>query len=111
MTRALGWIYAALGALGLLGGLWMLLTLARDASPLGQATFGWMTALVIPFALLILLPALIGGIGLALSRPWGKVPAMIASAVLLLLFPLGTVLGGVGLWVLITDRPEPPHST
>ena len=32
---------------------------------------------------------------------------MVLSLILLLLFPLGTVLGGYSLWVLFTDTPDP----
>jgi hypothetical protein len=39
--------------------------------------------------------------GLQKRRPWGRILAIIDSSVSLLSFPIGTVLGAYGLWVLL----------
>ncbi len=48
------------------------------------------------------LPSLIGGIGLLRGRPLARVIIWCESAALALIVPVGTVLCGVSLWILLT---------
>jgi len=50
------------------------------------------------------IPALIGGIGLLKFREWARILVIVASALNLLNFPLGTALGIYGLWALLSNN-------
>ena len=59
-------------------------------------------------AMLVLpLASVIGGIGLLRRRYWGYVTVLILSVIWLFVFPVGTLLGGFGLWVLVKETPHP----
>ena len=49
-------------------------------------------------------PGIIAGIGLLKMRPWARVLAIIAGALHLLSFPLGTALGVYTIVVMLNDR-------
>jgi ACR3 family arsenite efflux pump ArsB len=65
----------------------------RTVHTLGQMMF--------MLSMFILLPGFICGIGLLLDKSWGRVVAIGWSMLLLLVIPIGTLLGGYGLWVLL----------
>ena len=78
--------------------------LASDAHSLRTAhTLGQMMFMLSMF---ILLPSFVCGIGLVLNKSWGRVVAMGWSILLLLGIPIGTLLGGYGLWVLLKRTPS-----
>ena len=52
-------------------------------------------------------PQLVCGVGLLRFRPWARILGIVISAVSLLNIPVGTALGGYGLWVLLADPPDP----
>jgi hypothetical protein len=54
----------------------------------------WLTAIY-------LAPSMAGGIGLLSTRPWGRILIVIVSVCYLIFFPIGTILGGLGLWILL----------
>jgi len=101
--KILGWIHTLLGGIGLIaglalcGGLWF--------SPDGDSTeaLAYVGPLFSIVAVFLFLPGLIGGIGLLRLQPWARILIIILSALEVLNFPIGTVLGGFGLWVLL-DR-------
>ena len=77
--------------------------LASDAHSLRTAhTLGQMMFMLSMF---ILLPSFVCGIGLVLNKSWGRVAAIGWSMLLLLVIPIGTLLGGYGLWVLLKRTP------
>lgn len=81
--------------------------LASDAHSLRTAhTLGQMMFMLSMF---ILLPSLICGIGLLLDKSWGRVVAIGWSMLLLPVVPIGTLLGGYGLWVLLKQTPIPAY--
>lgn len=55
------------------------------------------------FAIANLCLGLSAAYGLYKRRPWGRVLAIIDSGVSLLSFPIGTILGAYGLWVLLPE--------
>jgi hypothetical protein len=78
--------------------------LVSDAHSLGTLhTVGQMMFMVSVF---ILLPSFICGIGLVFNTAWGRVVAIGWSTLLLLVIPIGTLLGGVGLWILLKQQPQ-----
>jgi putative Mn2+ efflux pump MntP len=50
--------------------------------------------------LLASLPALAAGIGLLMKRPWGRMAAVAAGAIELVMIPMGTILGLLTLWLM-----------
>ena len=61
-------------------------------SPLGKALFF--------LGLAVSLPALISGVGLLLLRPWARLVTVAVAAVELIMFPFGTFLGLITLWLM-----------
>jgi len=81
--------------------------LASDARSLSTAhTLGQMMFMLSMF---ILLSSLICGVGLLLDKSWGRVVAIGWSMLLLLVVPIGTLLGGYGLWALLKQAPAPAY--
>lgn len=114
-TRALGWIHAVLGGIGLAVGLFFCIALLRDPS---GSTAGYYVFPIFGFvAVIFLLPMLIGGVGLIQGQAWARIILIILSALFVLVFPVGTLLGGYGLWVLLSEKGQsvdggvPPAST
>lgn len=62
---------------------------------------------VVCVQLLTAVPAIVGGWGLLRFRPWARVLMMAVSGLNTLNFPVGSVLGGYGLWLLTTPEIEP----
>lgn len=71
-------------------------------------------AYVIPIFLIVtigyLAPGVVGGAGLLYGQGWARVVIACVSGLMLTLFPVGTALGGVSLWVLFGRRQgaDPP---
>ena len=68
------------------------------------------------FMLAISLPGVIAGIGLLKFKPWARILTILLSALNLINFPFGTILGVYGLWVMLSDDGArlfvpPPIST
>jgi hypothetical protein len=53
------------------------------------------------FLLILSIPGIIGGIGLLKRREWARILVLITSAFHLLNFPIGTIIGGYSIWVLV----------
>ena len=51
-------------------------------------------------------PGLICGYGLLTKKPWSRIFGIILSCLSLLRFPIGTVIGIYGLWVLFKDETK-----
>ena len=49
------------------------------------------------------IPSLLGGWGLLRRKPWARTLVIILSVLNLLSFPVGTLIGGYSLWVLLND--------
>lgn len=49
----------------------------------------------------LLIPGFLGGMGLLYGRRWGRILITVVSAMYLLAFPIGTVPGALGLWILL----------
>lgn len=99
--RVLGWIHLLIGAAGLVAGSLLCVGLALYDDPRRAAALGFVGWVFGTLALTWLFPAAIGGAGLLRGRRWARVPIAIVSVVILPGFPLGTILGGFGLWALL----------
>ena len=109
MTRGLGIIHMILSGLLIVLGLTTLLVVTWNGA--GPGNPGALVAFWIGYGLIVLLflaPSFVGGLGLVRGQRWARGLIMVLSGILLFAFPIGTLLGGYGLWVLFTDDPNPP---
>jgi len=58
-------------------------------------------------ASLLSVPAIVAGLGLLKYRRWSRVLTIVLSGILLFIWPVGTILGGYSLWVLLSKKTEP----
>jgi hypothetical protein len=56
------------------------------------------------FLLILSLPGIVAGIGLLRFRPWARILTIVLSALNLVNFPFGTILGIYGLWVMLSEE-------
>jgi hypothetical protein len=103
-----GAIHIALGTLGLLGAVIVFVAVVGGGLISGDKTAITITGIVgTAIAFFILLPSLpeiIGGIGLLYHKQWARFLVMVLSVLDLFNVPVGTVLGGYSLWVLVQDE-------
>ena len=102
------WLHIATGALGvlsafavggLIGGLGLFSGDAQTAGIIALAA-----AFVAVLFGLISIPALVGGWGLLKRKPWARLLVLIVSFLSLPGFPVGTLIGGYSIWVLMNDE-------
>ena len=124
-VKVLAVLFIVFGALGtLLGlGLMALLSVIGAAGAVSDPD-AWMALPVLGFTgaalgaflLILSLPGIIAGVGLLKYRPWARILTIVLSALNLMNFPIGTILGIYGLWVMLSDEgsrlfAQPPVST
>ena len=108
--KILGWLYAGSGAVVLLvaavlGTLFGIAGVVAGSAD-GGALIGGIGLVFAIFIAALGLPSLICGWGLLNYKPWARVLGIILSALQLANFPVGTALGGYGLWVLLNDETK-----
>jgi hypothetical protein len=81
---------------------YLLIALTDDGYNPALVTHIERTILIITGA--VLLPWLIGGIGLLYQQRWARVWLVVWSFLLLPAVPVGTLLGGWALWVLLKKK-------
>src|SRR5262245_52370435 len=113
--RLLAWIYVVACGVSLAIGTVVMIGLLLSRDPRRDSALFFVGPVFLAMALLFLLPGLIGGVGLLRGKAWARTIIVALSFVIILLFPVGTALGGFGLWVLLgrdgarirrPDRPE-----
>lgn len=115
-VKVLAVLYIVFGALGVLGALAIMAVFGIAGVATAAAIAGdpdaaialpiiglTGTALAV-FLLIVSLPGVIAGIGLLKFRPWARILTIVISAINLINFPFGTVLGIYGLWVLFSEQ-------
>ena len=114
----LGVLFIVLGALGVIGFLVVMLvfggaagivSMAADdpeASAIAVPIIGSVGTAIGAFILIMSIPDILAGIGLLERRPWARILAIVLSILGLLHFPLGTLVGAYGLWVLFNPETE-----
>ncbi len=118
-VKVLGVLYIVLGVLGIIGALVTLLIFGGVAGIVGIAAHeepdariaipivGAIGIFVFFFLLVVSLPGIIAGYGLLQFRPWARIITILISALNLMNFPLGTLVGAYGLWVMLSAETEP----
>jgi len=103
----LGWIHIAFGILFTLCGAGILLFFAgigaASGEPEAMAVLSVIGAVSSAFLLLVGIPGLLAGYGLLQRKGWGRILAIVISVLDLFNFPVGTLVGGYGLWVLTAE--------
>ncbi len=116
-VRVVGVLYLGLGVLGVLFAALMLIGFGGVAGIISSTADSEDAAIAIPilsvvgtFAIIFIaafsFPAVIAGIGLLYFKPWARILGIVLSAIALLGFPWGTILGVYGLWVLFSKQTE-----
>ncbi|HEX8371008.1 MAG TPA: hypothetical protein VF604_20860 [Pyrinomonadaceae bacterium] len=88
---------------GVMGGA-MLATARRDQEAFVGGIFIVMVLFILAFALLLIVPQIIGGWKILKERPGARTWGIVASIVSCLSFPLGTAAGIYGLWFLFGEE-------
>jgi hypothetical protein len=123
-VKVLAVLYIVFGVLGTLFGLGLMALLgvigvagaASDPDAwMALPILGFTGAALGVFMLILSLPGIIAGIGLLKFRPWARILTIVLSALNLMNFPFGTILGIYGLWVMLSDDGsrlfvQPPSS-
>jgi hypothetical protein len=117
-VKVLGVLYIILGTLGTLAALVILFIFGGAAAFLGIAAhenpeagiaipiIGIVGSGLFLFKLIISVPGIIVGVGLLKFRPWARMVTIVLSALNLINFPIGTLLGIYGLWVMLSRGTE-----
>lgn len=98
--KALGWIHVVVGALGLIGVLFIVAVIAMSPDKESRAP-GMILPPLFLLSAIWFLPSLVGGVGLLAMQPWARLMMIVVSGLYVLLLPIGTPLGVFGLWVLL----------
>jgi hypothetical protein len=112
-VKVLAWLYIVFGALGTFIGfcLMALLSFIGAASAASDAD-AWIALPILGFTgvalgafmLMLSLPGIFAGIGLLKYRPWARILTIVLSALNLINFPFGTILGIYGLYVMLSEE-------
>jgi hypothetical protein len=114
-VKVVGVLYIVLSALGLLfalgiGAMFGIAGIAGAAADsedaLALPILGLTGGLVTTFLVALSLPGLIAGFGLLAYKSWARILAIVLSALQLLGFPFGTIIGIYALWVLLNKDTE-----
>jgi hypothetical protein len=112
-VKVLGVLNMLSGALGVCLALLLLLIFGGVAGAVGSGgdpgstmaapLIGLTGVTLVVFLLIMSAPAILVGYGLYRVRPWARVAGIAIAILSLMAFPLGTVLGIYGLWVLCSQ--------
>lgn len=104
LLRIFAWTHAIVGGIGL--GLFLLtLGIALSAKdPAYEDEIALLIGLFGMIAVVFFAPSFFGGIGLLRGLPWARGFMWIQAALLALVVPVGTIIAGFNLWVLVSTR-------
>jgi len=115
-VKVLGALQIALGAIGLLAALLLVVVFGGAAGIVGASgdpeasiaipIIGLTGMTLVAFLLATSLPGLIIGVGLLRRRPWARIAGIVISIIGLMMIPFGTLVGLYGLWVLFSKDTE-----
>jgi hypothetical protein len=115
-VKVLGALQIALGAIGLLAAVLLVVVFGGAAGIVGASgdpeasiaipIIGLTGMTLAVFLLATSLPGVIIGVGLLRLRPWARIAGIVISIIGLMMIPFGTVVGLYGLWVLFSKDSE-----
>jgi hypothetical protein len=106
--KLLGWLNIALGILGLLIAIFTFTILigvgliSRDND--AMIVLGIIATLVAGLLVVLSIPGIIAGYGLLRRRMWARYLALVVGFLSLFNVPLGTLVGGYTIWVLLQEE-------
>lgn len=110
-VKVLGVIFIISGVLTALLGLALFGVIAGAGAISGEQEAVLATGIVgtvIGGVLLVMaLPSIVTGIGLMKRREWARIVGIILAVIQLIGFPIGTLIGIYGLWVLLNPQTKP----
>ncbi|MCC7499939.1 MAG: hypothetical protein IT160_20335 [Bryobacterales bacterium] len=79
---------------------------SRNSNEFFRSTplYGILALATLIYGLVLAGPLLVAGLALIRLTPWAQGAATLVATFALLLFPLGTLVGGYALWVLMADE-------
>lgn len=108
LLRIFAWAHAVIGGAGValfLGTLGIALA-AKD--PAYDDEIMMLVGIFGMIALVFFAPSFMGGLGLLKGLPWARGFMWIQAALLALIVPVGTLIAGINLWVLVSTREVSP---
>jgi hypothetical protein len=112
-AKVVGILNIVSGVVGLFGALVLIVVfggvtgvVGADGDPDAALVTGAIGIGLVLLLVMTSLPAVIIGYGLYRLRPWSRLAGIVLSILLLIIFPLGTILGVYGLWVLFSRDGE-----
>ena len=81
-------------------------TQGGDDAAVGASVLGLAGAAMFVVLLCLGIPGIIAGIGLLKFKRWARILGIVLSAIRLISFPFGTIVGIYGLWVLFNKETE-----
>ena len=115
-VKVLGVLFLVLSGFGLLAALVVMIGIggaagivasADDADAAHAVPFiGLAGSLAVLVMLATSLPGIVAGIGLLKFKSWARILGIVLCAICLLGFPVGTIFGVYGLWVLLNKETE-----
>lgn len=106
--RILAWVHLAIGGIGLLICAAFVVSVSMASDPAYDDEIAFFGGLLGMLALLFFIPSFAGGWGLLARKPWARPLMWIDAAALALVVPIGTLLAGLNLWVLLSTREVSP---
>jgi hypothetical protein len=100
-TRLLAYIYLLMCGAWLTIGIIVCIGLMFSRDPSSGQALEVVGSGFVAISAVYFLPGLLAGIGLLRGKPWARTVLIVLSLLVILLFPVGTALGGFGLWVLL----------
>jgi hypothetical protein len=97
-------VHLLIGAIGL--GISAIVCVGVAADNEYRHTLAFLVQLALTFSVVWFAPGVIGGWGLLTGKRWGRWIIWALSALMLPLIPVGPVLGGAGVWVLLSTREK-----
>lgn len=106
-VKVLAVLHITLGLAGLVAGAVTIASFWAIPGRFSDIVLAFAIPIFLFLAIFLFIPSLLGGIGLLRGRAWGRIVILMLSGLMMLIFPIGTALGGFGLWALLR---RPAHS-
>jgi len=116
-VKVLAVLFIVFSALGILCALAIVVIFGGAAGIVGASADAGDAAVALPmigivgtgvaiFLLALSLPGLVAGFGLINRKSWARILGIVLCAINLINFPMGTIFGAYGLWVLLNKKTE-----
>ncbi|RYG32758.1 MAG: hypothetical protein EON93_10700 [Burkholderiales bacterium] len=108
LLRIFAWAHAVIGGLGLAFFIAVIGIATAAKDPAYGDEIMMIAGLFGMVALILFAPSFLGGLGLLKGLPWARGFMWIQAAGLALIIPVGTLVAGINLWVLVSTREVTP---